>query len=121
MPIYLFYISVSSDVPLIFFADVMRFTELTHRYMTPYEICTQSCLVYFYSDTFSDKSCQIYHNSTHIEAVNCDDKYSAACVYHALPERTKSYCAQVYSINNCKQSEYNTNSACFCEGKLQVS
>ncbi|XP_076257475.1 uncharacterized protein LOC143194713 isoform X1 [Rhynchophorus ferrugineus] len=94
--------------------DVMRYTEITNNYGDPFTICTDSCKTYFYTGQLMESNCLIYHNSTHVEAVPCDSKYSAVCFYDVLPSRSSTLCSQIDS--ECVQSGYETRSSCFCKG-----
>lgn len=96
--------------------DIFRFIEPTHKYKTPFEICTQSCKTLFYNETFLDKLCLIYHNNSHVEAVSCDVEYAALCVYPALHRQNDSLCSQLHATY-CKQGNYNPTNLCYCKCK----
>ncbi|XP_066262356.1 uncharacterized protein [Euwallacea similis] len=92
-----------------------RYVEPTKKYQTPYQICTNSCKIFFYNNTFMDKKCLVYHNSSYIEGVNCNSSYPALCVYDALQYQTSSYCGASHSQQLCKPGEYEPTSLCYCE------
>lgn len=54
----------------------------------------------------------IYHNSSFIEAVSCDEEHTAICAYQTLPSKPRSFCYQIFPP--CVQSDYSTYSKCFC-------
>ncbi|ENN74599.1 hypothetical protein YQE_08721, partial [Dendroctonus ponderosae] len=99
--------------------DLYRHNNPDFKYNVPFQICTKSCRTFFYNGTFLDKKCQVYHNNTHVEAVDCDAEYPAICIYDALAYKASSYCGQVYFdstfITTCKQGGYSSESLCLCE------
>ncbi|KAJ8925519.1 hypothetical protein NQ315_009358, partial [Exocentrus adspersus] len=87
--------------------DLFRWMEPTSNYKTPYSLCNEyeDCNQhYYFNDTHMNKSCLVYHNTSSIEMVSCDQRYTAICAYQSLPERPTSFCSQSYSqLNPCVQ------------------
>ncbi|XP_050306076.1 uncharacterized protein LOC126743146 isoform X2 [Anthonomus grandis grandis] len=98
--------------------DVYRYIEPTYKYKIPYQLCTDSCKTLFYNGTFTDKECLIYHNTSYVEAVSCDDKYTGICVYDAVPHQKTSLCQNLQP--GCQPGDFQGNSVCFCETESRM-
>lgn len=101
----------------------MRWMEPTSTYKSAYKSCSDEvCHDYYYEGSITNKNCLIYHNSSFVEAVSCDENHTAICAYQSLPNKLRSFCSQSFSqVASCVQSTYSTRSKCFCRGQLNES
>ncbi|CAH0551352.1 unnamed protein product [Brassicogethes aeneus] len=74
---------------------------------------TELTYYYTYEGFLNDKNCVIYTGNDAFQAVSCNEKYNAVCVYKQIHHRHYDYCQLKYG-NLCIGSNYNLDAKCAC-------
>jgi hypothetical protein len=89
----------------------MQWTEATSLYKTDFNG------TYAYSGHIQGKDCLVYHNTSYIVAVSCDEEHKGVCAYKKLDQLSNQLCGGIY---NCRQGDFDPKSKCYCVGKQSL-